>query len=253
MQPAILLKSKLSSSAPVLGILVTNHLWNELIEISIVSGLDYVIIDREHFAHDVNAVADACRLGRLANFPVLLRPARTDEASIREAMDLGPCGLLLPMVESAEQLDEVQRGALLPPRGGRRPGGPGNRWLRQFNYDDFKTGVEEHLIVMPQIESPRGLENAAEIAAHPLTTALAIGPYDLACRLGCAWNPDHPDLLAAIDRLKDIAERAGKPFWMIGDGSKWLARGCRFLCIGEPSGFLQASLANLVKSIRTDI
>ena len=147
-------------------------------------------------------------------------------------------------------MDEVQRGALLPPRGGRRPGGPGNRWLSQFNYDDFKSGVEEHLIVMPQIESPRGLEHAAEIAAHPLTTALAIGPYDLACRLGCAWNPDHPDLLAAIDRLKDIAERAGKPFWMIGDGSKWLARGCRFLCIGEPSGFLQASLANLVKSIR---
>lgn len=249
MQPAILLKNKLGTSAPVLGILVTNHLWNELIEIAMVAGLDYVIIDREHFAHDVTSVADACRLGRLANFPVLLRPARTDEASIREAMDLGPCGLLLPMVESAEQLDEVQRGALLPPRGGRRPGGPGNRWLKQFNYEDFQLGVEEHLIVMPQIESPLGLENAAEIAAHPLTTALAIGPYDLACRLGCAWNPDHPALLAAVERLGKIAAQAGKPFWMIGDGQKWLARGYRFLCIGEPVGFLQASLASLVKSI----
>lgn len=250
MQPAILLKNKLNSESPVLGILISNHLWNELIEVAMLAGLDYVIIDREHFGHDANAVADACRLGRVANFPILLRPSRTDAASIREAMDLGPCGLLLPMIESAQQLDEVQQGAFLPPRGGRRPGGHGNRWLKQFNYEDFKTGVEDNLIVMPQIESPLGLENAHAIASHPLTTALAIGPYDLACRLGCAWNPDHPSLRSAIDRLSQIATDAGKPFWMIGDGPKLLARGYRFLCIAEPIGLLQASLTGLVKSIR---
>lgn len=251
MQPAIALKNKLNSDQPVLGILITNHLWCELIEIALLSGLDYVIVDREHFPHDASTVAEACRIGRLSNFPILLRPLRTDEASIREAMDLGPCGLLLPMIETPEQLDEVQSGVYLPPRGRRRPGGHGNRWLKQFNYDDFKNGVEDDLIVLPQIESPLGLQHASAIASHPLTTALAVGPYDLSCRLGCAWNPDHPDLREAIDRLSEVAAAAGKPFWMIGDGQKLLARGFRFLCIAESSGFLQASLTNFVRTIRS--
>ncbi len=252
MQPASILKKKLASPTPVLGILVTNHLWGELIELAMLAGLDYVIIDREHFAHDVENVANACRIGRLANFPVLVRPAQTDAASIREAMDLGPCGLLLPMVESAEQLDAVQQGAFLPPRGGRRPGGHGNRWLKQFNYEDFKREVEDDLIVMPQIESPQGLSNAKAIAAHPLTTALAIGPYDLSCRLGCAWRPDDPALRGAIDQLRAVAESEGKPFWMIGDGNKLAAQGHRFLCIAEPIGLLQTSLNQLVKAVHSN-
>ena len=250
MLPAALLKNKLATQKNVLGILITNHLWGELIEVAMLAGLDYVIVDREHFAHDVDSVANACRLGRFANFPILLRPARTDAAAIREAMDLGPCGLLLPMVESVDQMDEVQQGAWLPPRGGRRPGGHGNRWLKQFNYEDFKTGVEDDLIIIPQIESPLGIRQAAAIAAHPLTTALGIGPYDLSCRLGCAWKPENAELRGSIEQLRAVAASVGKPFWMIGDGVKLTGEGHQFLCIAEPIGLLQATLSNLVKTIQ---
>lgn len=250
MPPAALLRKKLSSQESVLGILITNHLWLELIEISMESGLDYVIIDQEHFSHDCTAVADCCRLGRMTGFPVLLRPARTDAAAVRLAMDLGPCGLLLPMIESAAQLDEVRDGAWLPPRGGRRPGGHGNRWVRQFQYEDFRSGVEDDLIILPQVESPAGLENAAGIAGHALTTALAVGPYDLSCRLGCPGVPDDSRIVQAISHLRDTAQQAGKPFWMIGDGPTLRAQGHRFLCLGEPIGLLQRSLTALVGSVR---
>jgi 4-hydroxy-2-oxoheptanedioate aldolase len=250
MQPAIELKRKLLNSRQVLGVLITNHLWLELIEIAIDSGLDYVIVDGEHLDHGATHVADACRVGRLANFPVLIRPPRSDAHSVRIAMDLGPCGLLLPMVESARQLDDVRDGAYLPPRGNRRPGGPGNSWLSRFDYEEFKSGVEDHLIVLPQVESPLGVSQAAEIAAHPLTTALAVGPYDLATRLGCAWQPDHPDHKQAISQLRAAAEAAGKPFWMIGDGPQLARQGFRFLCIAEPSSLLRQSLTRLVADVR---
>ena len=157
MQPAIRLKERLNGSDPVLGILITNHLWLELIEISQLAGLDYVIIDGEHFDHGSSLIADACRLGRMSGFPVLYRPPSTEPGDLRLAMDLGPCGLLLPMVESAGQLDQVEKWCSLPPRGERRPGGPGNRWVQSFNQEDFESEVEEHLIVIPQIESPEGL------------------------------------------------------------------------------------------------
>ena len=78
MQPAIELKNKLARSEPVLGILAIDHLWLELVEVAIHAGLDYLIVDTEHQSRDGAFVADVCRLGRVANFPVLLRPQRTD-------------------------------------------------------------------------------------------------------------------------------------------------------------------------------
>jgi 2-keto-3-deoxy-L-rhamnonate aldolase RhmA len=110
MESARLLRSKLQSAELTLGLMVTQHLWLELIEIARFAGFDYLIIDLEHINHGDVLVADACRLGRLANFPILVRPPCSDAEHVRLAMDLGPCGLLLPMVESVAQVEDIQKG-----------------------------------------------------------------------------------------------------------------------------------------------
>ena len=250
MKPACILREKLESEEPVLGVLVTQHLWMELIDVALAAGLDYIIIDREHMGHGHQEVADFCRLGRLANFPVLLRPTTASLDMVRMAMDLGPCGLLLPMVESAAQLDEVRDGLYLPPRGQRRPGGAGNRWVTRYDYETFRSEVEDNLIVLPQIESPLGMENVDEIIAHEITTALAVGPYDLSARLGICGQMDDPKLIAAIDGLKQAAARVGKKTWMIGDGTSLLKQGFRFFCIGEPTWIMQAAIGKMVEELR---
>lgn len=250
MQPAIELRRKILSNRPTLGVLVTQHLWLDLIEILLGSGIDYMIIDTEHFDHGSPQIADACRLGRVANFPILLRPSRTDTEAIRIAMDLGPCGFLLPMIEDAAQLDRVRDGIYMPPRGLRRPGGPSNRWLKGFSYEDYRRDVEEHVIVIPQIESLAGMRNAQAIAAHPIVTALGVGPFDLSAQMGLCWKPEHPDLRAAIQHLKETAIAADKPLWMIGEPFQLLQDGHRFLCIGEPSSMLQAALTGITGKLR---
>ncbi len=250
MKPAIDLKRKMGTAEPTLGVLIIDHLWLGLIEIAQEAGLDYVIIDTEHIQHDSQLVADACMLGRRTGFPVLLRPTATDFDTIRLAMDLGPCGLLLPMVETAEQLDEVRDGLYMPPRGRRRPGGPGNRWVKTFDYPTFKTQVEDHLIVIPQIESQTGIENETAIPQHGITTALGIGPYDLSANLGVCYQPDHPKLQEAIGSIRRIANDAGKPSWIIGDGETLIEQGVGFFCFAEPSALLQATLKNSVDRLR---
>jgi 4-hydroxy-2-oxoheptanedioate aldolase len=252
MRPAIELRRKIAGPGPTLGVLITNHLWLELIEVAAEAGLDYVIIDDEHMNHGAERVADACRLGRVTGLPVLLRPARTDVESIRSAMDLGPCGLLLPMIESAEQLKQVQDGIYLPPRGRRRPGGPGNAWLKSYGYETFKSEIEDHVIIIPQIESALGLRNACEIAAHPIVTALGVGPFDLSAELGLCWQPQHPTFRAALSTIRDAAEAARKPLWMIGEPEGLMKEGYRFLCIGEPTSILQGALTRMVLQLRAN-
>ncbi|MBI83864.1 MAG: hypothetical protein CMJ81_11750 [Planctomycetaceae bacterium] len=253
MQPAKLLREKLAGHELVSGMIVTDHLWPQLVEIAVESGLDYLIIDTEHLTHPATLVAEVCALGRLTNFPVLLRPPSSGEMDIRAAMDVGPCGLLLPCIESAEHLNRVREAVYMPPRGSRRPGGPGNRWVSHtgVDYELFRSHVEDHLIIIPQVETMEALSCAQEIAQHELTTALGIGPYDLSAQLGICWKGlDHPTMKQSLEQLRAAAQSADKPFWMIGAGEVLVEKGFRFICMGEATGLFQLALRTQVNRLK---
>jgi 2-keto-3-deoxy-L-rhamnonate aldolase RhmA len=244
-EAARLLRQKINSPDVVTGVLATNHFWPGLVEVAMRSGLDYLIIDLEHLTHDAEAVATACAIGRQADFPVLIRPPAAEFTPMRLAMDLGPCGLLVPYVESLETMQLIQDAVYLKPRGRRRPGGPGNAWVSDFHYETWKTTVEDNLIILPQIETRAGLDQVEAIAAHPLTTAIAVGPYDLSADLGVCWKPESPEMQQALARIRSAGKSVGTNMWMIGDGAALAREGYTFLCIGEPVMTLQARLAEL--------
>jgi 2-keto-3-deoxy-L-rhamnonate aldolase RhmA len=250
MEPALTLRRKLAAGDLVTGVLATRHFWPGLVEVVKNAGLDYLIIDLEHLTHDHETVAEGCALGRLIGFPVFLRPPQAEFTAIRLAMDLGPCGLLVPSVESAETMQGIQDAVWMPPRGKRRPGGPGNAWVSDFQYETWKATVEDALIVLPQIETRPGLSHAKEIAAHPLTTAIAVGPYDLSASLGVCWRPDSPELQEALATIREAGRAAGKTMWMIGNGAELAKQGYQFLCLGEPVACLEAKLGELDRAAR---
>ena len=243
MKAARQLRDKVARGEITTGALATDHLWPELVEYLQRAGLDYLIIDQEHGVHGHDLVASVCALGRMIDFPVLVRPIDTSYSTIRRSIDRGPCGFLLPAVESASDLDRVRDSIYMPPRGRRRPGGPGNYWVPDFHYDTWKREVEDDFIVLPQIESRHGLEKADEIAAHEITTAIGIGPYDLSAELGVCNQMDHPRMDEAVATIRRAGQKVGKTMWRIGDGAKLARDGFHFLCITEPMGLLQAALA----------
>jgi len=250
MKAASVLQEKIKAGGPTTGILVTNHLWPDLVEVALEAALDYLIIDAEHGAFSPELIADVCALGRLLDFPILLRPVSHELTTVRRALDIGPCGMLLPGIETAAMLDQVRDGVYLPPRGLRRPGGPGNRWVKDYSYDSWKGSVEDDLIVLPQIETRRGLDHLEEIANHEITTAMAIGPYDLSVDLGVCGQTSAPAVQEAVGRIRAAARSAGKQMWMIGNGPELRRQGFTFLCIGEPTWLLQATLRRLVQEIK---
>jgi 2-keto-3-deoxy-L-rhamnonate aldolase RhmA len=247
MEAARKLKERIASRELTTGLLVSDHLWTDLVEVSSRSGLDYLIVDMEHGSASTELVAEVCAAGRRSGFPVLVRPRSNDYATIRLAVDLGPCGFLLACVESTADLDVVRDGVYLPPRGLRRPGGLGNRWPGEFTAQAWRHDFEDHFIVLPQIETRSGLENAGSIAAHELTTALAIGPYDLSAELGVCGDMESPVLRKALASIRATADSMGKATWMIGSNAAQLAAdGWRFICIGEPTWILMSALRDKV-------
>ena len=242
MRSAQILREKIDSGQVTVGALATFHFWPDMIELAMNAGLDYLIIDLEHLTHDHSQVATGCSIGRLIDFPVLVRPPAAEFTPLRQAMDLGPCGMLVPYVESLETMRVIEDGIHMPPRGKRRPGGWGNQWVPDINYTTWRDEVEQDFVLLPQIESQRGLAAADDIAAHPLTTAAAIGPYDLSAALGTCFDANAPALREAKDQVRAAAQRANKNMWMIGDGPTLVREGFTFLCVGEPIMSMQAAL-----------
>ena len=148
---------KVNRGEVVLGTLAMNQIWLGMLELHIDAGLDYLIIDMEHGVHDPTLVVEMCAMGRLLDFPVLVRPIDLEMSTIRRVMDMGACGMLLPTVESAADLDKVRDAIYLPPRGQRRPGGRGNGWVTQNSLENYQREVEDHLVILPQIETQVGL------------------------------------------------------------------------------------------------
>ena len=246
MKAARILREKVDRGDVVTGLLAMDHMWLQLIEISRNAGMDYLIIDMEHGSPNPDVVAEACALGRLIDFPVMIRPVDHEMSTIRKAMDLGPCGFLLPTVQSAADLDKVRDGMWMPPRGQRRPGGRGNGWTTEGSLKDWQENVEADFIVMPQIETQLGLDHVAEIAGHPITTYMAHGPYDLSFDLGVGGQMAGVEVTAANKQIQAAAHAAGKKMWVIGHGPTLRQQGFTFICNGVPMGILQNTLTKMV-------
>ena len=249
MRAAEILRQKVDDGQLTLGILSSFHLWLGQVEMCKAAGLDYLIIDMEHGPFDREKVADCCAVGRMIDFPVLLRPPDMEYTTLRRAIDLGPVGFLLPTVESADQMDRVRDAVYMPPRGSRRPGGHGNRWVSDVMLETWQAEVEDDFIVLPQIESREGLAEVDAIAAHELTYAMAVGPYDLAASLGCCWAPND-EHRAALSRIKQAAHDVGKATWLLGDGQTLVADGYHFICLTETTEFLRIKLAEAAAALR---
>jgi 2-keto-3-deoxy-L-rhamnonate aldolase RhmA len=243
------LKEHLATGQPVIGLMATDHAWPFLVEICRQGGLDYLVIDCEHGDFSDELVSHICQIGRLAGFPVLVRTISCEISVVRRTIDLGPCGILIPNVESSKQLDQVRDAILMPPRGRRRPGGMGNYWLDNFQYETWKTEFEDHFIIIPQIESQTGVDNVDAIAAHSLVTALGLGPYDLSADLGCCWEPEHERFGAALDRVKAAADAVDKKVWAGCDSAALRAKGYTFLWVGTVTTVLASAMKQIVSQV----
>lgn len=252
MKSAQILRQKINSPEVTTGVIITFHLWPGLIEILMKAGMDYAIIDLEHLTPSHEMVAECCAIGRRADFPILIRPPEAEFTPMRLAMDLGPCGMLVPYVSKVETMDLIREAVYMAPRGRRRPGGLGNFWVNDdYNYESFRSKVEDDVIIMPQIENLEGLANAEAIAAHPLTTALAIGPYDMSASLGCCWEPDNEKLTNALKTVREAGRSQGKNTWIIGDHTKMRGLGFNFLGISEPIMCMESALRSLNEKVKS--
>jgi 4-hydroxy-2-oxoheptanedioate aldolase len=152
---------------------------------------DLVFVDTQHAPYDEHALIDVCNVASEVGVPPLLRIRHTKLAFLAgNYADLGPLGILVPMVEHAATVEEAIENVYYPPLG-QRSWGPIHGYGRDVIKDRVAYGAwwNEHGILALQIETVAGVTNARELAIPGLDLIL-FGGNDLSFSL--ETHPENP-------------------------------------------------------------
>lgn len=164
------------------------------------AGYDWVAVDLEHGAISVHQLPDLFRALELGGTLPLARLAQGHSKDCKQALDAGAGGVIVPMVESAEQLIAVRDACRWPPAGARGVGfSRANLFGKHF--DVYREEAQAPLLVA-MIEHVRAVDNLEAILHVDGLDALLIGPYDLSSSMGLTAQFEHPDFLSAMDRIR---------------------------------------------------
>jgi 4-hydroxy-2-oxoheptanedioate aldolase len=204
---------------------------------------DFILWDQQH-----GLVTDAdlapCFRGLLGtDIAPLARVAANDLTLIGRALDAGAYGVVVPLVNTAEEAAAAAAACRYPPVGA-RSFGPNRVALVMGGLDPKKLG-EVACIVM--VETAAGLSNVDAIATTPGVDAILIGPSDLAIGLGLAPDDRGATHAAAVKRVVDATRRAGIAAGIVlGDGATakaHLALGFQFINVATDLGLIMGGLA----------
>jgi len=185
--------------------------------------LDFVGVDLQHGCVGQRDAVHLLRALQAADPRVtpLARVPSEDKHWIAQILDAGFLGFIAPLCESVEQAEALVRAAYYPPRGCRSVAGS----IRASMYGDYVKRINDYVIVLPQIESAKGLERVEQIVAVQGVTGALVGPADLS--LDCGWFEmglqnvwSHPPFLAAMERVVAACRSCGKHAAIVtgGDG-----------------------------------
>jgi len=174
-------------------------------------GYDYAMIDMEHSPTDLQQTLSMIRAVQLGGAKALVRVPDKQPQWIGRLMDMGADGVMVPMVNSAEEAGILAAAAIYAPEGTRGMAAPIVRATGYgVNTPHYLDNYRRQFTLLLQIESAEAVEAADDIAAVEGVDCVFIGPFDLAGSLGQLAEPDHKVTRAAIRKVSKATKTAGK-------------------------------------------
>lgn len=219
-------------------------------------GAEYAIYDMEHGGLEFETLKMLVAASRGSGVVPMVRVPRGEYHFIARALDVGAQGIMVPMVESAEQARSIVTSSHYPAHG-RRGAAFG------FAHDNYEGGdprskmdeANARNLVIAQIETERGLAVVEDIAAIDGIDCLWLGHFDLSNFLGIPAQFDNPVFTQAVKRIVAAARGHGKALgFMAGDAkaaAHYRSLGFNMIASGTDQALLAAGVGDILRAARS--
>ena len=183
-------------------------LYSEAIaEVLVNAGYEWVTVDLEHSAITIDQAEKLIRVIDLAGAKPYVRVSSNDEVQIKRVLDAGAKGIIVPMVESKEDVLAAINATNYPPKGTRGMGlaraqGYGEAKAKNHYIQNISNKIELYI----QIESKEALNHLDEIFSQDINGYM-IGPYDLSSSMGIAGDFTNVDFINAEESILETAKK----------------------------------------------
>ncbi len=248
------LRRTLTADRPAFGLWVTLDS-PAVTEMAVALGMDWVVIDAEHGHLDWKEIAEHVRATVRSETVALVRLAELNGGAIKRALDIGADGVVIPWVESAEQLSQAVRFARYPLDGVRGIGAErATAWGQALA--EHAAEANEHVFVVPIIETVKGGQNVAAMCEVEGVELFWFGPADYSASAGHRGQWEGPCVAEEILRMKDTLRAAGKHCGVVATGDtnvqQRLQQGFRAIGLGFDTGLILRSLRASLASVGRD-
>jgi len=168
------------------------------------AGFDFLWIEMQHSPLTYSEVAAMIRVCPGPAIPFIRVPDAT-EGDIQKAVDIGALGVIVPMVDTVEKIENAIKFAMFPPLGKRSQGGGqyGTLWGR-----GYRQQANDNIMIVAMIENPQGIEIVDEIAGLEHVDVVFAASSDIGSFTGMRQGDAGYEAL--ITRIKDETLAAGK-------------------------------------------
>jgi 2-keto-3-deoxy-L-rhamnonate aldolase RhmA len=202
-------------------------------------GWDFILVDTEHTSLSVETVGNLVATARDWDLPSIVRVPAIERPYFSRPLDAGAAGIMVPRIETPEEVEQAVSFIKFPPLGTRGVG----FGLTLTRYQMVKPGehaefLNQTTLVVLQIETKGAVERMDEVLAHKEVDVAYVGPFDLSHSLGIPGQFDHPLMISTMEKIIAGCERHGVVPGVYAHtfeaGSKWMDKGMRFfVCSGD--------------------
>jgi len=239
---------------PVLGTWVKLPA-TEVVELVALAGFDFIVIDLEHSPLDLESAFRHIGTARYAGLSPIVRVPGLEGGWVQRVLDAGAEGVMLPHVDTVQEAEDAVRAVRFPPLGSRGVGNTSRagQWGAVPREEYLRFGREE-VVLIAQVESALGAENASAIGSVEGLDALLVGAADLAVSVG--GTESDADVQALIALAVQGARQAGVPIGNAGPATSAAVRasleaGFTFTLMSNDASLFGAAASAAVEAGRT--
>jgi len=173
----------------------------------------------------------------------VIRVPDDSETWIKQALDTGCDGIIVPHVSTAQQAQAVVERAKYPPMG-KRSVGIARAHGYGTSFTEYLGTSNERVALIAQIEDVEGVENIHSILGVEGIDAVFVGPYDLSGSMGILGDLTNPLLTKAIGRVRTACQKSGVPLGIFcpnaATAQQEISYGATLIAVGSDTGYICA-------------